>query len=250
MPRPVAAILSLATALAGLCHAAPHEIKVFTDEIAAFREQTLEAHANFAKVPLGAFGGRRRVFQAMAEYSYGIARNWEASLQLPVARAGDTLYANGFRGELQYVATHDDDDGFYWGINTELAYSSPVAERKFWNAEIIPIVGFRSKSWHAAVNPGVTVPVSGDHRRVLFEPAAKLAYRVNSGNDLGFEYYLELGPLRNFVTGEQQSRVLYAVWDHTQRGVDLNVGLGHGQDRKSTRLNSSHSRASRMPSSA
>ena len=44
--------------------------------------------------------------------------------------------------------------------------------------------------------------------------------------------------------------VLPSAADHLPSGVDELAGVGHGLDRKSTRLNSSHERRSRMPSSA
>ena len=76
----------------------PNEIKVFTDELAAYREHTLETHVN---------KGSTGPLQVMPEYSYGIARDWEFSLQLPFAFTSDSANGEGYRVELQYVAPHD-----------------------------------------------------------------------------------------------------------------------------------------------
>ena len=72
----MAAIIVAVWVLAGLLIvtavlAAPNEIKVFTDELADYRESTLETHANKAS---------RGPLQVMPEYSYGIWRNWERVL--------------------------------------------------------------------------------------------------------------------------------------------------------------------------
>lgn len=83
--------------------AAPNEIKVFTDELAPPGEYTVEIHANAARRP-AAFAGRAyQSVQFMPEFSYGIWKNWEASLQLPVAHASGRWIGDGARAELQYV---------------------------------------------------------------------------------------------------------------------------------------------------
>lgn len=47
-------------------------------------------------------------------------------------------------------------------------------------------------------------------------------------NEVGFEYYFDLGPLRNFAPREEQERTLYAVWNRKQQSFDLNIGIGRG----------------------
>src|SRR5712675_830997 len=117
------AVLLLAWLLPSLAAGAPNEIKVFTDELAALGEQTLEVHANR--------GGQTRL---MPEYSYGLWRDWEVSVQLPLALS-DGLRAEGYRGEVQYIAPHDAATGFYWGLNAEIARIERLGEEHFWNME-------------------------------------------------------------------------------------------------------------------
>lgn len=196
-------------AAAGAVLAAPNEIKVFTDELAAYREQTLETHVNQARA------GPLRV---MPEYSYGLWRNWEFSLQLPLAFASDSANGEGYRAELQYVAPHDGDHGLYWGINFELARDYRRDEPHFWNLEIIPILGLRTGRWHFVANPGFERPLSGADRSATATPAAKLAYRAFGKNDFGVEYYVE----------GAQRRTLYVAWDGKIGKSDINLGLGRG----------------------
>jgi hypothetical protein len=103
--RPLFLILA---SCASAAFPAPNEVKVFTDELASYREHTLETHVNKAR------SGPLRV---MPEYSYGLWHNWEFSLQLPLAFTSQSANGEGYRAELQYVAPHDDERGFYWGIN-------------------------------------------------------------------------------------------------------------------------------------
>ncbi|MFN2646300.1 MAG: hypothetical protein ABR570_15030, partial [Burkholderiales bacterium] len=88
----------------GAAGGAPNEIRVFTDELAEYRASTLETHVNRAST------GPLRV---MPEYSYGLARNWEVSLQLPLAFDSRRAAKEGDRVELQYIAPHDEERGLY-----------------------------------------------------------------------------------------------------------------------------------------
>jgi len=186
----------------------PNEIKVFTDELAAYREHTLETHVN---------KGSTGPLQVMPEYSYGIARDWEFSLQLPFAFTSDSANGEGYRVELQYVAPHDGQRGLYWGINMELARNDRVDEPRSTTAEIIPILGYRSGRWHLVANPGFEHTLSGE-RDTAATPSAKVAYQVAGKNFVGFEAYADAG----------DSRTLYVAWDGRLGKSDINVGFGRG----------------------
>ena len=208
-------ICSTLAAAGGAALGAPNEIKVFTDELASYRKHTLETHVNKART------GPLRV---MPEYSYGLWRNWEFSLQLPLAFTSQSANGEGYRAELQYVAPHDDERGFYWGINVEIARDYRLGEPHFWNLEFIPIVGLRTGRWHFAANPGIERPLSGRERSATATPAAKAAYLVSGKNYLGLEYYV----------GEQ-SRMLYLAWDGKLGKSDINFGIGRGSTPASDR---------------
>src|SRR3954469_12072734 len=80
-----AAVLACSTAAAPFAAAAPNEIRVFTDELARYREHTLEIHVNQTSSAGPKVQDRSAPLQIMPEYSYGIRRNWELSFQLPFA---------------------------------------------------------------------------------------------------------------------------------------------------------------------
>ena len=215
--------------------AAPNEIKVFTDELAGYGEHTLETHANKASRPGPRAAAVPTPFRLMPEYSYGIARNWEFSLQLPMALGDQANRLEGYRAELQYVAPHDDEQGFYWGVNLELARIERLGEAALWNVELIPILGYRAGRWHLVANPGLEKPVSGEARTSSFQPAAKISYLAFGKNAFGAEYYVDAGPLRRPLPRNEQSRVLYFAWDGKLGKSDINVGLGRGLTESSDR---------------
>ena len=212
----VRSALSCSLLLCASAHGAPNEIKVFTDELAQYRESTLETHVNKADT------GPLRV---MPEYSYGMWHNWEVSLQLPFAFTSDSARTEGYRAELQYIAPHDDESGVYWGINMEIARVARRNEQEFWNVEVIPIVGWRGGRWHLVANPGFERPVSGAERTATATPAAKIAYRAWARNDFGVEYYRD----------GDNDHSLYVAWDGKIGKSDINVGVGRGYGSASDR---------------
>ena len=208
--------------------AAPHEIKVFTDELAGYGEHTLELHMNKALRGAPVTQGRRTPFQVMPEYSYGLRRNWEISFQLPGSWDRDRPRIDGSRVELQYVAPHDDDRGWYWGINMELANLATGGGPRTWSAELVPIIGLRANEWHFVANPGISRALNGSARKANFEPSAKVARSVAGGNFLGLEYYVEAGPIRRLLPNGKKSQVVYLAWDGKLGKSDINIGLGRG----------------------
>jgi hypothetical protein len=211
-----------------LAGAAPFEIRVFTDELAPYDDYTLETHANIASRTGVGTGNPATPFQVMPEYSYGMWRNWEISIQLPIAAQSDRLRSNALRAELEYVAPHEDDQGWYRGVNVELAKLAGDEAQRFWTVEIIPIIGLRVDRWHFAANPGISRPLGGSARKIGFDPAAKVAYRVFGNNYFGVEYYLEAGPIQHWLPSNQRSQVIYLVWDGKIGKSDINVGFGRG----------------------
>lgn len=209
-------ILALGT-VPVIAAAAPNEIKVFTDELARYREHTLEFHVNKASSAGPKADNQATPLQIMPEYSYGLRRNWELSFQLPFALDEGSNRLVGYRGELQYVAPHDEDEGFYWGFNVELARNEPPGQASFSSAELIPILGYRGGRWHLVANPGAEKQLSGSSRATTFEPAAKIAYQAFGWNSFGLEYF-----------GAEQSRVLYVAWDGRIGKSEFNLGIGRG----------------------
>ncbi len=216
--------------------AASNEIKRFSDEIADLGEHTLETHVNKASRAGRRVENQVAPLQVMPEYSYGIWKNWEFSLQLPASLPQGRIRSDGYRAELQYVAPHDEDQGFYWGFNVEAVRSTRFGEPAIWNLEMIPILGIRIDRWHLIANPGIALPLMQAEKRVNFEPAYKASYRTFTSGSFGVEYYEEAGPLWKLLPGDQRYRVLYFAWDGKIGKSDINLGVGRGLNSASDRL--------------
>ena len=210
----------------GIAQAAPYEITVLTDELTEPSDHAIELHLNLAKpAPRGEFTSGK-VAQILIEYSFGLSKTTQLSVQLPVSRVAGRWNGNGIRGELQYVVPHNDDEGGYWGLRGEIGYDKPVGAASVVGLELLPIVGCRVGRWHFIANPSLNRAINRSNQRTQFDPAAKLAYRVADRHHLGVEYYIEGGPLRH-VTPQQQRRELgYLVWDGVVGKTGFNVGVG------------------------
>jgi len=205
--------------------AAPNEIKVFTDELAQPGEHTLEVHANKTSSAGPRADEPRTPLQLMPEYSYGLAPGWEVSVQLPFSFPDREVRLEGYRAELQYIAPHHDDAGFYWGANLEIARIEKPGAPGFWSAELIPILGYRAGRWHLVANPAVERRLTGETKTTTYTPSAKVSYLVSGRNAFGLEYYAE-APRGS--AHEEQSHMLYVAWDGKIGKSDLNIGLGRG----------------------
>lgn len=197
--------------------AAPNEIKIFTDEIAAPGEHALEVHAN--RAPTSGY-------QVMPEYSYGVRPGWELSLQLPLSAEQGRVHGDGYRGEMQYVAPHDPAQGVYFGFNAELGREERRGDLQHWNLELIPILAWRTGDWHFVANPGVNLPLGGPDRKPAFNPAAKAAYQAFGSSAFGLEYFRQR---------DEKSQLLFFAWDGKLAGVDINLGVGRGLTGESDR---------------
>ncbi len=228
--------------------AAPAEIKVFTDEIAAPGHWTVETHANHARAPRAATGARDTA-QLMPELSYGVAPGWELSLQLPFAREDARWSGRGLRTELQYVAPHDPTSGRYWGFNLELAEGRSGDGTRARRAEALLIVGWRAADWHWVANPALGVERNGGQREREAGGAFKVAHRISGAHWLGSELYLgrgrapgtsAAGDARAFPgtvpgTPDLDHRALYLVLDTQLGAAEINVGIGRGLNAASDR---------------
>lgn len=219
------AVVSLFGALPAA--AAPADIRVLTDDIAATGKKTFEFQSSLARPGRTSAIGENVVYQGLAELAYGIADHWEISAQLPVSRVNGNCYANGANAELQYIAPHDDDEGFYWGGRTEVGYLIPIGEARAWHTELRPILGYRFSRWHMVLNPAIAWALSGgEDRKVRFESSAKASYRLTGQSAIGAEYFVEAGPLARLLPRSQRSELAFLVMDTKIGKSEVNLGLG------------------------
>lgn len=224
------ACLAVGAALLAVCAApalaAPTDFRVLTDELTDVDEFGLELQASWAR-PARKVGGAT-VFQGLAELAYGLSKDWELSLQLPVSHASGTWRSTGANLELTYIAPHTDDEGLYWGGRVELGRSRPVGDEAAWSTELRPVLGWRDGAWHATLNPGFTANLSGHERSVDFEPSARLSYQLRPALAVGVEYFAEAGPLSHLLPSSKRQELGLLVLDGHVGKLDFNLGLGKG----------------------
>jgi len=228
-----AVMTSIAGAECNRAAAAPEEIQVYLDDVNEPREVSLEMHINYvADGPrTAAYAGQlptHHLLQVTPEFSYGIAKNWDAGLYLlSTLDPGGNFNANGAKLRLKYIAPTD--GAFFWGMNVELGYTSRRVTENYVNAELRPILGWHSGPWLVALNPIIDAALSGEVGRApTFVPALKIARSIGAGTQLGIEHYADMGPLHHLLPFNQQDHTLYGVLDLQRGPVDLNVGVGRG----------------------
>jgi hypothetical protein len=215
--------------------AAPDEIQVYTDEMNEPGEYGVELHVNYvmdgAKVP--GYEGEspsHHMLQTTPEFSYGISKNWEAGLYVPVAREENgNLYGNGLRLRMKYMATREAGASMFWGLNTEVGYSNLRVSESEWGMELRPIIGYRTDNWLLSFNPILNMNLSDNfNRQPQFEPALKVTRKVAEGMHAGLEYYGEYGYASNMLPAPERTHYLYAVMDIERHDFDINFGIGRG----------------------
>lgn len=220
--------------------AAPDEIQVYTEEMNDPGEFGLELHVNYAidgaRQPgfEGEMKSHRRL-QVTPEFSYGLTKNLEAGLYVPLAMAEDgNLYNNGLRFRLKFIAPREEGQAFFWGLNTEVGYSARRVSESDWGMELRPIIGYRTDNWLVSFNPILDMSLSNNvSREPNFEPALKVTRKVSEGLNAGFEYYGEYGPLHHSLPSNERAHYLYAVADIEKKDFDINFGIGRGIDQAS-----------------
>ena len=227
--------LMAAMNLASPAWAASDEIQVYTDEMNDPGQYGVELHLNY--VPKGSkeishpgeIASNHR-FQATPEFSYGITKSLEAGLYVPTAISSDgNFYATGLRPRLKYIHPKEEGSPFFWGLNTEFGYSSLKVTDTMWGMEIRPIIGFENDHWLISFNPILNIPLSkGGMHAAAFEPSLKVMRKVNEALELGIEQYSGMGPINNLQGWKNQEHTTYAAADLKVKGMEINLGIGHG----------------------
>jgi hypothetical protein len=219
---------------ASLAHAAGDEIQVYGADINKPGERGLELHVNY--VAQGSkqveWPGQKpvdRMLRVTPEFSWGITERLELGMYVPMIKAsGSGASVEGVKGRVKYLVASDDAP-FYWGVNFELGRVALHTESSHWNAELRPILGYRSGNWEFIANPILGSALSDGASRVPeFEPAFKIAYELGENRSVGLEHYSALGPVNNFAPSAQREQSLFLVFDGKLGGTEVNFGVGRG----------------------
>ncbi len=199
-----AGALLLAAALPAL--AAPHEVNVFTDEMEGPGEIGVEMHINTARGrSVADYPGEippHKVLRVMPEIVFGLGRDWEAGLHLPMQRDRDgKLHADGLRLRFKHMLPKKEGSAFFSGVNLEWGYDRPHLSEDRHNLELRGIAGWRTERWLVAVNPILAWVAKGANKSGTpdFEGSVKVARQLREGLAVGIEHYAGFGRVGNFA---------------------------------------------------
>jgi len=159
-----AALLSLLAAssvVALPCVAAPEEIQVYMDDMSAPGQFGLDVHNNYviSGTTTPSYPGElptEHVYRLTPEFYYGLTKTLELGFYvLTTDGAGDSVHTDGAKVRLKYVAPHDAETGFYWGLNLEIGRTDLRVSELPWNAELRP-----SSAIAAARGASRSIPIS------------------------------------------------------------------------------------------
>lgn len=232
--RALVAGVTLVLVAAAPCRAASEEIQVYTDDLSAPGQFGLDVHNNFvisgADAPT--YPGElppHHVYRLTPEFYYGLTKTLELGLYVLTTKGPqDNGRIEGGKIRLKYIAPHDANAGFFWGLNLEAGRTSKRVSDLPWNAQLKGIMGYRSGPWTIAANPNLDWSLSKHSGPVTASLDMKIAYAMTSKTSIGFESYNELGPLSHLQALDRNSKTLYAVIDQKIGGIDINAGLGRG----------------------
>lgn len=220
------------------------EIQVYDSQISPPGIVNLMIHTNFTPV-----GRKEPTFpdaviandsvNGTAEWAYGVKPWFEQGLYLPVYSFNSTNHGatiNGFKIRELFVRPHARDHKFFWGLNFEFSVNALYWEPKRISSELRPILGAHVRHWDFIYNPIVDTDYTGGIKGLQFNPAGRIAYNLNNTWIVAMEEYDGFGPLRNFVSSNQQFHETWAVFDRNGGFLSVEAGVGEGWSGGSDRL--------------
>ena len=214
------------------------EIQVYNDEINKTGDRGLEIHTNYTPSGLGpSYRGEvpsNHALRVTPEFSYGLSRDWEAGLYLPLLQLdgqGD-FHVVGAKVRLKWLPFQLGEAGVGWygGANAELSRVGRRFSESRWQSELRPIIGYKAADWHFSFNPILDWDLSDGLQSIepTFVPSVKLVKEVWKGISLGAEYYSDMGKIGHLEPWNKQDNRIYAVMDYDMNPLVFNFGIGRG----------------------
>jgi len=173
------------------------------------------------------------VLQVSPEFSWGLAKNVQFNVQL-FSSLNHEGHGTLDGGQLELLAIpirpdDEDDDGFFAGGMVEIGRLPRTISTNKLDGEVTFLLGYRSGKWTVATNLEADFKVSGNGSSAPdLSAKIKLGYKTTASYSIGFEYYGDLGELRDIGPLSQESQHLFAVVDFKHKGWSFNVGVGRG----------------------
>jgi len=218
------------------------EIQVYDAEIAAPGVFNLMVHNNFTpdglKTPR--FPGGlvpNQTLNGVPEWAYGVTDWFEQGLYLPLYSVadGEGPVLNGFKVRELFVVPHAAEQTFFYGINFEFSYNAAHWDPYRSTSEIRPILGWHLGKFDFIINPILDNSWIG-FNSLDFAPSVRLAYNLSNTWAVAGEVYSDYGPIKRFLSTDQQSQQLFGVVDYKSEDFNIEAGVGFGLTSASDRL--------------
>ena len=236
------AVACLAALKCSPARAQTDEIQVYNAQIAKPGVFNLTWHNNYTpdgdKDP--AFAGAvvsNHSLNGVPEWAYGVTPWFEAGLFLPLysfpAHGGPQF--DGFKLRTLFVEPNAAQHTFFYGVNFEFSFNSKSWDPHPQTSEIRPILGWRFGKFDFIFNPILDNSWTG-FQHLDFAPETRLDYNVNDKWQIAAEEYDDLGELRRFSPGAQQTHELFGVVDYNGEPINVEAGVGFGLTPATDRL--------------
>lgn len=236
--RGILVVVALSMPPAAALAVLPDEIQVYTNDLVAPGERSIELHVNTTPKGRGTpdFPGEvtsAHGLRVTPELTWGLTQSTDFGLYLPVVRdAEGRLLFGGPKIRYKWLPLRPAEDGAGWFVGANGEYS--MLNRNFETAtrkiELRPILGWRDRDWLFAANPVLDWALNGPDRgrRPDFNPSFKIAHTAAQGVALGFEYYAELGRLGRPLASAAQLRTLYVAMEWERGPIPFHLAVGRG----------------------
>jgi len=220
------------------------EIQVYDAEVADKGVWNLMLHSNFTPVgrKTADFPGGiipNHSVNGTLEWAYGVNDWFEQGLYLPVwtpysENRGGSL--DGFKLRELFVRPHAADHTFFYGVNFEFSVNYHYWESRRITSEVRPIVGLHLKPVDIVFNPIVDTDYHGGFGNLEFVPATRVAYNLPKEWAVAVEEYADTGTFNRFDSLNNQFHEVWAVADHSGKGLSFEFGVGVGVTNSADRL--------------
>jgi opacity protein-like surface antigen len=211
---------------------ADDEIQVYNGEIVEEGQWSAQHHFNYAiqgRTEPDFPGGLvpNHTLNATPEFAYGVTNWFEFGFYVPWAIDNSGYHSDGAKVRTLFVTPDAKSREFFYGINFEFDYFTPLFSQSRFGMEIRPIIGWRKGDYEFIINPIVDLAF-GTNGDATFAPAARFARNWGEDFALAIEYYTDLGPIGNFLPFNQQRHNIFGVVDFKVDRFDIEFGVGYG----------------------
>lgn len=219
-----------------LCAQENYEIQVYSSPTMNKGMTMFELHSNYTlQGEKNIVKGVRPTYHALhetLEITHGFTKNFELGFYLftnYTSPYGFKIIGTHLRPRFSIPTSWNLPVGL--SLSTEIGYQSENYSDETWSIELRPIIDKTIGKLYISLNPVLGISLKGFDKQdaPAFTPNIKASFAVTPVVSIGTEYYGDLGSLKGFERGPEQSHALFAVADlYVDPKWEINFGPGWG----------------------